>query len=80
MYDLFMSNLDKIKAEISFHEKMFFAALAVIIGLIGWAASNFLNVPSFVLLLILVGVLASSVFGVFQYRFIKRLIRELEDV
>ena len=79
MYDLSMGELDKIKAEISFHEKMFFAALAVIIGLIGWAASNFLNVPSFILLLILVAVFASSVFGVFQYRFIKRLIKELEN-
>jgi len=74
-----MSRLDKIKAEISFHEKMFFAALAVVIGLIGWAASNFLNTPSFILMLILIGVFASSIFGVFQYRFIKRLIKELED-
>ena len=79
MYDLSMSKSDKIKAEISFHEKMFFAALAVVLGLIGWAASNFLNVPTFILFLILFGVLASSVFGVFQYRFIKRLIKELED-
>ena len=32
MYDLNMSKVDKIKAEISFHEKMIFAALAVIIA------------------------------------------------
>jgi len=36
-----MSRLDKIKAEISFHEKMFFAALAVVIGLIGWLLQIF---------------------------------------
>ncbi len=74
-----MSKLDKIKAEIAFHEKMFFAALAVVIGLIGWSASNFLNTTVFVLLLALLGMLASSIFGVFQYRLIKRLIEELED-
>ncbi|MCU7835445.1 MAG: hypothetical protein KZQ83_09330 [gamma proteobacterium symbiont of Taylorina sp.] len=74
-----MSKIDKIKAEISFHEKMFFAALAVVIGLIGWAASNFLNVPSFILFLILFGVFASSIFGIFQYKFIKQLIKELEN-
>jgi thiol:disulfide interchange protein len=74
-----MSKLDKIKAEIAFHEKMFFAALAVVIGLIGWSASNFLNTSAFILLLALFGMLASSIFGVFQYRFIKRLIEELDD-
>ncbi len=74
-----MSKLDRIKADISFHEKMFFAALAVIVGLIGWSASNFLNVPLFILLLALSGVMGAAIFGVFQYRFIKNLIRELED-
>ena len=74
-----MSKLDKIKAEIAFHEKMFFAALTVVIGLIGWSASNFLSTSVFVLLLALFGMFASSIFGVFQYRLIKRLIEELED-
>lgn len=58
---------------------MFFAALAVVIGLIGCSASNFLNTSVFVLLLALFGMLASSIFGVFQYRFIKKLIEELDD-
>ena len=74
-----ISKLDKIKAETSFHEKMFFAALAVIVGLIGWSASNFLNTSAFVLLLALFGTLASAVYGIYQYRFIKQLIKELED-
>jgi len=74
-----MSKLDKIKAEISFHEKMFFAALAVIVGLTGWTASNFLNTSVFILLLAFLGTIASVIYGIFQYRFIKRLIKELED-
>lgn len=72
-----MSNLDRLKADISFHEKMFFSALAVMMGVIGWAASNFLNVPLFVMVFALLGVLSSVIFAVFQYRFIKKLIKEL---
>ena len=39
-----MSKLDRLKAEISFHEKMFFTAVAMILGLLGWAANNYLTV------------------------------------
>jgi hypothetical protein len=35
-----MPKIERIKAEISFHEKMFFAALAVVIALVGWAAED----------------------------------------
>jgi len=35
-----MSKIERIKAEISFHEKMFFAALAVVMALVGWAAEH----------------------------------------
>ena len=75
-----MSKLDRLKADISFHEKMFFSALAVMMGLIGWAASNFLSIPVFVMVFAFLGVLSSVIFAVFQYRFIKRLIKELDDV
>jgi len=74
-----MSRLDRLKADISFHEKMFFAALAIIFGLIGWSASNFLNTSLFVMLLAFCSLSVAIVFGVYQYRFIKKLIRELED-
>ncbi len=36
-----MSKIERIKAEISFHEKMFFAALAVVMALAGWAAEHY---------------------------------------
>ena len=58
---------------------MFFAALAVIIALIGWSASNYLSTSLFVMLLALCGLLAATIFGIYQYRFIKNLIRELEN-
>ena len=43
-----MSKLDRLKAEISFHEKMFFTAIAMILGLLGWAANNYLTVSAVV--------------------------------
>jgi uncharacterized MAPEG superfamily protein len=50
----YMSKIDRIKAEISFHEKMFFAALAVILALTGWAAENYLVASrKFILLFII---------------------------
>ena len=36
-----MSKIERIKAEISFHEKMFFAALAVLMALVGWVRTLF---------------------------------------
>jgi hypothetical protein len=36
-----MSELDRLKLEIGFHEKMFFSALAVLLGLLGWLAVHF---------------------------------------
>jgi hypothetical protein len=36
-----MSELDYIKVRIAFHEKIFFASLAVVFGLLGWIASNY---------------------------------------
>ncbi len=74
-----MSKAERLKVEIAFHEKMFFAALAVVIGLAGWSASNFETTTFFILGLAIAGMIFSSSFGIYQYREIKKLIRELED-
>lgn len=74
-----MPKADRLKAEISFHEKMFFAALAVVFGLAGWSASNFETTSLFILGLAIAGILFSSIFGIYQYREIKKLIEELDD-
>jgi len=44
-----MPKIDRIKAEISFHEKMFFAALAVVMALVGWAAEHYLTTSFWIL-------------------------------
>ena len=71
-----MPKIDRIKTEIAFHEKLFFGALAAILALIGWMASNAL----WLLLVALAGFFGACIFGVDQYRRIKRLLVELEDV
>ena len=75
-----MSESESIKADIAFHEKMFFAAIAILVTLIGWMASNYLSVDSLVLISALFGIVISSVHVIYQYRLIKQLIKELKNV
>jgi len=74
-----MSKLDRLKAEISFHEKMFFTAIAMILGLLGWAANNYLIVSAVVLFLSMIGLIGVVGFGVWNYKKIKQLLERLEN-
>ena len=73
-----MSKAEAIKAEIGFHEKMFFAALAGLLTLIGWLASNYQSAATWIVFLAVCGLIGSGLFGIDQYRRIKWLISELE--
>ena len=75
-----MSKLESIKAELSLHEKILFAAVAIMITLVGWTAANYLVVKSWLLFMALLAIMAISIFIVYQYRIIKKLIKELIDV
>jgi hypothetical protein len=75
-----MSKLVSIKADLSLHEKILFAAVAIMITLVGWTAANYLVVKSWLLFMALLAIMATSIFIVYQYRIIKRLIKELIDV
>ncbi len=44
-----MSKLESIKAELSLHEKILFAAVAIMITLVGWTAANYLVVKGWLL-------------------------------
>ena len=44
-----MSKLESIKADLSLHEKILFAAVAIMITLVGWTAANYLVVKSWLL-------------------------------
>ena len=75
-----MSKLESIKAELALHEKILFAAVAIMITLVGWTAGNYLVVKSWLLFMALLAIVAVSIFIVYQYRIIKKLIKELIDV
>lgn len=45
-----MSKLDVHKAKIALNEKLFFAALAIIVALLGWGVSNLVTAPAWMLL------------------------------
>ena len=72
-----MPEIDRIKADIAFHEKLFFAALAIVFALTGWITTHYPDSDVWLLLLALVGLICSVGFGVLQYRAIKQLIKEL---
>ncbi len=61
-----MSKIERIKAEISFHEKMFFAALAVVMALVGWAAEHYLTISFWILLLCASGFFCSLAFALWK--------------
>ena len=75
-----MSESESIKADIAFHEKMFFAAIALIITLIGWLASSYGSSNDTLAVLALIACFLSACFTVYQYRLVKRLIKELKYV
>lgn len=75
-----MSEAESIKASIAFHEKMFFAAIATLMTLIGWMASNYTTASGLLLTITLIVSGFAGIYVVYQYRLIKRLIQELKDV
>ncbi len=75
-----MSESESIKADIAFHEKMFFTAIAALMTLIGWMASNYTTANSLLLSAVLIVSFFAGTYVVYQYRLIKRLIKELKNV
>lgn len=74
-----MSKLDRLKTEIAFHEKMFFASVAGMLALIGWLAGNYQTSATWLVACAVLGLMATCGFGIDQYRRIKRLLLDLED-
>ena len=74
-----MPKIDGIKSEISFHEKMFFGAVATLLALTGWLASNYQASSTWLVFMAVCGLAGAGLFGIDQYRRIKRLLVELEE-
>ena len=71
--------MERLKTEIAFHEKMFFASLAAMLALIGWLAANYETSATWLVAAALLGLIGACGFGIDQYRRIKRLLNDLED-
>jgi F0F1-type ATP synthase assembly protein I len=74
-----MPKIDQLKADIAFHEKLFFAALASVFALTGWMTAHYTNGNHWLLLLAFVVTICAGVFSVLQYRKIKQLIEEIGE-
>jgi len=57
-----MSKLESIKADLSLHEKILFAAVAIMITLVGRTASNYLVVRSWLLFMALLAIMGYQYF------------------
>ncbi|MBT4330025.1 MAG: hypothetical protein HOD58_08885 [Gammaproteobacteria bacterium] len=75
-----MSELDRIKLKISFHEKMFFSALAVLLALLGWMVLNFKSAEEVILLLAMISSVLSSGVVVRSYFRIRVLIDKVGEL
>ena len=74
-----MPKIDKIKADISFHEKLFFGFMAALFAQIAWIAANY-EARWRLLLISWATMIGTTAFCLSQYRTIKGLIEELEHV
>ena len=77
---ILMSKIDKIKADISLHEKMFFGFMAAFFAQVAWIVSNFETIEWWLLLGSFVMLIGTATFCIAKYRTIKRLIQEVEYV
>ena len=74
-----MSKSDRLKAEIAFHEKMFFTSLALTLAVIGWTIEKADVTGDLMLIGAAMCSGLTSAFGIWNYRQIRTLLEKLED-
>jgi len=74
-----MSTSDRLKAEIAFHEKMFFTSIAVIFAILGWTIEKARVINSILLIGVFLVTLFAIGFSVWNYKQISALLEELEN-
>ncbi len=75
-----MAEIDYIKVRIAFHEKILFASLAIVFGLLGWIATNYLTAHIGLILAAMLGMLAGTFFTIRHYKKFKQQIKEIRHV
>ena len=74
-----MAKIDRIKAKISLHEKMFFAALAVVLALLSWILNQPMSSQNWLLLGAGIAFFMVLLFALWHFRKMNKLIEELEN-
>lgn len=74
-----MSHTERLKAEIAFHEKMFFTSIAVIVATIGWTTEKASAISENMHLSALITIMLVTGFSIWNYRKIRTLLKELEN-
>jgi Flp pilus assembly protein TadB len=72
-----MAEIDYIKVRIAFHEKILFASLAIVFGLLGWIATNYLTAHIGLILAAMLGMLTGAFFTVRHYKKFKQQVKEI---
>lgn len=75
-----MAKLDNVKADLGFSEKLFFGAMAIMVGVISWTQTGYVDAQRWQLVIAFVAICSVAVYNIQIYRKIKRLTKELEDV
>ena len=73
-----MSKIDKLKSELSFVEKQYFASIAVIFTVCGWLFNN-LDAPLWGQAAAVIAIVAAIIVAVSKSKQVKRILREIED-
>lgn len=75
-----MARLERIKAEIGFDEKQFFAALAILVTIIGWCSTQYQTANSLLVIAAIILAAMMTFVGIYKYRRIHTLPVALEHV
>ncbi len=74
-----MPKLDRLKEELAIQKQLFFAAIAVVLGLSGWLVNNTDKVW-YILFGGMLVVCSSGLFGLSRFRRMNQLLEEIENV
>lgn len=74
-----MARIDRLKAEIGFNEKQFFAAIAIVATLVAWCVSEYLTAHLWLVSGAIVLIILISLVAFFKHRRVSILLEALEN-
>ncbi len=74
-----MPKLERLRDELAFQKQLFFAAIAIVLGLSGWVTTHVFLVNWALIAGSFVVVVFSAIFAYTRYQRIYQLLQEIED-